>query len=154
MGIFNRKLKIKSEELARVFGSEFIINPEAIPLPSEIIIRDETNLLIYRIALILLALKTEEVARPQFISVTKHLENLIFKNVSAKADLRDAVALAVERLRDLIFDEQGKELSWAISWLSEVGVTKSNPVDIVLTARAWMSAYLRLKKAFEKFDPY
>src|SRR5947209_2600724 len=109
VGIFKRKHKVNPTELARVLLNEFVNNTtlEAKPrlrmeVDKESYYRAKSRL--YRIALVLLALMSEEQKNPQFSKVKESLEVLVFPESQEEGMLfLEEIKSAMRHLSELLF---------------------------------------------------
>jgi hypothetical protein len=156
-----QKKKIKSNVLAEVLFTEFIINKD---LNSKFRLCEswdisnsfEYKVILHKKAIVLLAILTLEVHENNFKRVRERFEKLIYS-----ADVVDGmfsfieVRNAMENLSELcsLRDNSGQWIIWGISWLKEAGITETNPIRSFQLACMWVDNYLTIMDYLKKYDP-
>ena len=153
MDLFDEKNEIAPKDLGEILISEYIANDILCPrLQLDISVEQRNNYLtmckIYRIALVLIVMMNEEHNNPKVLSVRESVEGRLFHRQNGKTlAFLDQVRGAMSDLGNLISSQGSKkELSWAISWLSSLGIDSSNPADLTLFAVNWMDQSVAIAK--------
>jgi hypothetical protein len=160
MGIFNRKRKVDPNELAQSLVTEFVDDTTfddrpQLELTADIEPHYRAKSRLYRIAIVLMALMSHEQRNPKFSTVRLSFEALVFPQTQAKGyRLLQSVRSAMQNLSELLWPtDNPKELSWAVAWLQDVGITDVNPVDIVLFSKRWMDSYVMIANVLDEVRP-
>jgi hypothetical protein len=160
VSLFKKKKKVNSDEMARALLDEFIFN-DALDTQLDISLDEDTTdsyqtkMWLYRLALVLLVLMTEEQRNVNFAKVRESLEKLIFTMPQEKgSDFLVELKRAMQALNDLLFsNESPRQMSWAREWLKEIGVEDSNPVRLSLFAGVWMDSYIMVVNTLRELNP-
>src|SRR5882672_40847 len=160
MGIFNRKRKVDPNELAHSLVTEFVDDTTfddrpQLELTADIEPHYRAKSRLYRIAIVVMALMSHEQRNPKFSTVRLSFEALVFSQTHAKGyRLLQSVRSAMQNLSELLWPtDKSKELSWAVAWLQDVGITDVNPVDLVLFSKRWMDSYVMIANVLEEVRP-
>jgi hypothetical protein len=155
------KNKVKPNVLADVIMTEFIANDN---LNSRFKLEEswgqsalfENNVVTYKIAIVLLALLTKEDKHKGFINVREFFEKLVFSpDVVDGMFFFYSVKKAMDKLSELfsLRDNASQWMVWAISWLRETGINKTNPVRLFELASMWIDNYTTIMDSLNEFDP-
>jgi hypothetical protein len=99
--------------------------------------------IIYRIAIVLMVLISEEKGRGKLLDLRIAFEKMIFGEPSQESSrLLKEVQLAMKDLSDLLFADSPKQMTWAKNWLHSIGIEEHNPVDLAMVAYKWMELYI------------
>jgi hypothetical protein len=155
------KEKIKSNVLADVLQSEFIIKKN---LNSKIKLDKSWDLsksfddkiVIYKIALVLLAILKLEDDFTGFKNVREYLEKLVFSpDIVDGMFFFHGVKNAMNKLSELfsLRDNAGQWMVWAMSWLTETGINETIPVRSFEFTLMWIDNYVTIIDYLKGYDP-
>ena len=154
-----RKHKVNATELAQVLLNDFVNNTTLDAKPNLTMEADKESYYraksrIYRVALVLIALISEEQQDPQFSKVKESLEVLVFPEAQEEGILfLEEIKSAMRHLSELLFPaEQPREMSWALNWLHGIDIEETNPVTLSLFAMRWMDSYVMIKETLGEFN--
>ena len=160
MSIFKRKPKVDPNEIAQSLVTEFVDNTIFDDRPQlrfngdvEPHYRAKSRL--YRIAIVLMALMSQEQKNAKFSTVRISFERLVFPPTQAKGfRLLQSVRSAMQNLSELLWPtDTPREMSWAMAWLGDVGITEIDPVDLMLFSTRWMDSYVMITNVLEEMRP-
>lgn len=155
------KEKISSNVLAEVLIGEFVKkedNNAHFKLESrwESSLSFDDGVVLYKLALVLLALLNIEEKNPDFKYVREHFEKLIFsRDIVEGMPFFLQVKTAMNKLGDLLKfrDNPSEWMFWARSWLREVGLDENNPASLFLFAMMWVDNYTTIMNYLKGYDP-
>lgn len=145
------KLTITSEEMGQVLAQEYILSEAYNYQPGLEV--DEVmkpyflaKTMLYRLAIVLMVIMTEEEENPPLLSVRISIEQVFFvPNVDGE-DFLVEVRNAMKKLSDLLFSQERREFTWGISWFEEIGIDETDPINLSLFATNWMRQYTFVTK--------
>jgi hypothetical protein len=154
---WKRRHRVYPAGLAQSLFDEFvekaIASPEALHLNAANAARYETKAKLYRIAIILLALVSEEQKNPKFSSVRNNFESKVFPPSIEQegVQLLTEVKTAMRDFSDLLTER--RELSWARAWLQDIGLDEANPAALAMLGLHWMDYYIMVVKTLRELRP-
>ena len=112
--------------------------------------------ILYKLGLVLSALLTLETENSNFKFVRDRFERLTFS-----PDIVDGMPFflqvknAMNKLGDLFGfrDNPTQWMSWAKSWLGEVGIEEDNPITLFRFAMMWVDNYTTIMDYLKGYDP-
>lgn len=161
--VWKRKQRISAGDLASLLFEECVENQnQIIRMPRSDM--DERfaqafseKARLYQLAAVMLALLISERVISNFTHVKRALESMTFpaRPNDISDDLLSSLREAMSVLNQLISatSEERIQLSWARSWLGDIGIEESNPVVLYQVACQWMDFYIFLHDVLKKFDP-
>jgi len=129
-----KKFNSSSSVIAKALLEEFILNKDHfkqdLEISDDILPSFKKKIILYQKALTLIALVNKEGENQKFKKVKENFELLIFPDTQEKemqnfTNIKDAML----HLKELLFNKERKQFSWAISWLSEIGIPETNPAN-------------------------
>jgi hypothetical protein len=146
-------MQIAPSEFAMALWTDIVdrddfVGDVPLPLSSAELEGYRTRTRVYRIALVLSVLLTEEQRVHDLLKVRECFEELVFGVPSeASSSLLSVVHRAMQDLLELISPKDNpREFTWARTWFEAIGVTEINPVRLSLFAMRWMDAYTAVTK--------
>lgn len=148
---WKKKPSLPSAELARLLQQDFVGDapkqaPAGLRLTEENRAAFEEKILLYRKAVLMLAMVAYEAANPGFTPVREQVERALFTpdGEVRREDLKSLPA-AIADFRRLVTDKDKK--AWSLAWLEAVGVAGSEPALCLLFADYWTDLYASVGKA-------
>lgn len=155
--------KSDAAEIAQVLVEEFVEGDSLggewdATIPAHAMPRYRAKVLLYRVALVLMALLSEETKNVQCLRLREAFEGLMFGMPGAETgpDAEqikelEKVRHAMKCLNDLLFPaEKPRQMSWAKAWLQEIGVEVTNPADLAFFAMCWMGEYTMVVRTVQE----
>ena len=157
--LFSKKIKSKSEDIAKALLDEFIFSKELYNHPylkidenDKIIFGNEIN--VYQKATALIVLISKEENNSNFTKVRDSFESLIFpKSQEEELNNFNRIKSAMLKLKDLFFNKDCKRFIWARTWLENIGIRETNPVSLAQFSLFWMNCFIAVSDVLDKFDP-
>jgi len=156
---WKRKHQVPAEELATGLFNEFVERPiqwdESLQIETTPTSAFGRKLRLYQFASVLLAVLDAERQDAAFSKVRVRLEQCFFPSKYAEgADLLEEVQKAMKDLIELVQpDGQARPMSWAVRWLSDVGIQQDNPAILMMFVIRWPSHFCTVLKALHEFNP-
>jgi len=155
MGIFRKKQQpFDSVGHAQVLMSHFVEKPDdyylrpfVVAIPSEMKFWYHSKTHLYRLAVVLTALLAKEQEHPIILEIRKSFEKLVF-NLPQEDGMAffEKVMEAGRSFNDLLIylrdQNHGMIVSWARSWLQDVGVNEENIIVSSAFAKSWTGSYI------------
>jgi hypothetical protein len=154
-----RKLRVQAEELAASLFDEFVQRQigfdESLKIDKGVASPTRQKLHLYQFASVMLAVLNAERADTAFSPVRQGLERRYFPSTfSEGAEHLQDVKRAMKDLTDLIQPNgQPRPMTWAMRWLSDVGIQQDNPATLMMFALRWPSHFTTVAEALREFDP-
>ncbi|OIR02595.1 hypothetical protein GALL_153090 [mine drainage metagenome] len=145
--------KQEPEDLAQTLVDEFVrkINIDSTNTESS---RGsfEDKVRLYQLAILLIAIMSEEKTTPKYLAVRTTIEKCFFSSSSdPDGRLLGQIQHAMAHLGALF--NKNEEMSWARTWLAETGIVESNPVILAIFSGEWMSFYTAVVKSLRQIEP-
>jgi hypothetical protein len=106
-----------------------------------------TKCKIYRIAIVLMVLLSEEKKYSKLKNLRIEFEKLVFGEQSDMSiNLLNEVKSAMKDLSGLLFTDSPKQMTWARNWLLSAKIDETNPAKLALVAIEWMDFYIAFVK--------
>ncbi len=138
-------------EIARVIVSDFVTNmnldkdwkEEYQNINSFL-----TKCKIYKIAIVLMVLLSEENKHSEINNLRVEFEKLVFGEQSDMSiNLLNEVKPAMKDLAGLLFTDSPKQMNWARNWLLSAKIDETNPANLAFVAMEWMDFYIACVKS-------
>ncbi|KZC21264.1 hypothetical protein RHOFW104R3_21650 [Rhodanobacter denitrificans] len=110
---------------------------------------------IYQAAALIMAIMSAAEKNNDFNKVREALEKLMFPPdaTSSALDLMSHLRAAMADLSKLLFPANPRnQMSWAHTWLHEIGVEESNPSNLSLFAMQCMDYFINAREILGKFQ--
>ncbi len=162
MWFFSRKVKMPADALADLLLSEIVENEadglerdmeHDLELTSQQKQAYHSKCKLYRLAMVLVAVVAEQSRTPGALRLQESIEHQVFgqRNVESERVLVEVNGAMSDVQRLLQSGAHKEELSWAMSWLSEIGVDRFNPADLLMVSAGWMIEYSCIVKSLRGF---
>lgn len=154
--IHKPKISVTPEEVVQVLAQEYILS-EAMNFQPGLVINTtmrpyfDAKSLIYRLAITLMVMINEEKGNPNLLAVRERLEYVFFTSLEDGAVWITEVEQATHKLGELMFSEERREFSWGIAWFKEIGIDETDPINMAMFAKKWMSQYTMVTKTVRDF---
>jgi hypothetical protein len=156
---WKRKHRVRADELATSLFNEFVQRPigwdETLQIDTSITSESGRKVRLYQFASVLLAVLDAERRDAAFSPVRECLERHFFPPTFTEgAELLEEVRHAMKDLTELIQpDGQPRPMSWAVRWLSDVGIQQDNPATLMMFVFRWPSHFATVLEALREFKP-
>lgn len=157
MSIFKRKPRQDAAEIAQVFFAGFV-EDRAFEARQILTVNDEqrpgydAKSHLYRVALVLMTLVSEEKGNSKFAALRESFEALVLPDTDElRAQyMRDLTSAMLDLSELLTPSENPKQMSWAAAWLEDIDIQETNPVTLFLFGLEWGYRYLAITETIEE----
>ena len=160
---FFKKKKIRStpNDIAQALLDEFVNQtddePEYLPAwytDEKLVEAYQAKAQLYRLALVLYVLQSEEQNNHKFVAVRDAFEGLIFTmSEEEAAPLIKQIDFAIKDLCEIFPPDEARPNAWATNWFEEIGINEGNPFTLLLLIVKWTGLCTSLVDTIREFDP-
>lgn len=111
------------------------------------------NMLIYKSAIIILALLSEESRDKRYSQLRSEFERLLYQN--QEPNVLTEIRSAMYDLKLLLFSDSKNELSWSKNWFKQIEIEEFNPAQLTLFSIIITNNYALIINLLRKeFKPF